>query len=151
MKDLSKEEIEKLLLTERFGMLALTDGFKPYCIPFGFAYTNNFLYISFFEKGRKWGYLQANSNACFCVYKLLDEVGRGWASVVVDGKLAKVTDLEEIRLLLEAYVKKYGGDPKYVEERLDYYKRSESKTSGVKVYKIEISKMSGKKSQGEEH
>ena len=150
MKNMSKEEIERVLLTEKFGVLALTDGSKPYCVPFGFSYTHNALYISFFTKGRKWNYMQANSNACFCVYKL-SEGGMGWTSVLVDGTLTMATDLKEIKELLEASVKKYGLEPNYVEERLDYYKRTASEPSGVKIYKIVINEMSGKKSQGHEY
>lgn len=139
MKDMSREEIERLLSTEQFGMLALTDGVKPYCIPMAFAYANNCLYLVFYERGRKWHYVQTNSNVCFNVYNVLENE-RSWSSAMVEGKLTRVSDLKEIRLMLETAIKRSGGDPTYLENI-----RRIVESMAVKTYKIEIREMGGKK------
>ena len=48
MKDLSREEMENLLTTVGDGVLALSSGDVPYCLPFGFVYTGGSLYLSMF-------------------------------------------------------------------------------------------------------
>ncbi len=61
MKDLSKEEMDKLLTTVGDGVLALSSGDKPYCIPFGFVYIEGKVYLSMFPRGRKWEIYQENT------------------------------------------------------------------------------------------
>ncbi len=63
MLDLTSKEIEAVLKAVPDGVLALTDGTKPYCIPFGYVYTNDIVYLSLFPKGRKWEMLQNNPRA----------------------------------------------------------------------------------------
>ncbi len=140
MKDMSREEIDRLLSTEQFGMLALTDGTKPYCIPMAFTYANNCLYLVFYERGRKWNYLQTNSNVCFSVYRVVEN-GRSWSSAIVEGKLTRISDLNEIRLMLENAARRSGGDS-FIENG-----RKIVESMAVRTYKIEINEMGGKKSR----
>ena len=52
MKDLSREEMEKLLTIVGDGVLALSSGDVPYCLPFGFAYTGvSFTFQCFLKEG----------------------------------------------------------------------------------------------------
>ena len=113
---MSKEEMEKVLSTQMYGMLALTDGDKLYCIPLPFTYTKNAIYVGFFPRGRIWKYIQ-NNNACFCTWEQ-GKGGGGSYSVIVEGKIVKVTDLAEIKLMLEASAMKRGRDTKWIEERI---------------------------------
>ncbi len=50
MKDLSREEMENLLTTVGDGVLAVSSGDVPYCLPFGFAYTGGKLTFQCFLK-----------------------------------------------------------------------------------------------------
>ena len=71
MKDLTKEEMVHLLETVLDGTLALTDGTRPYCIPFGFVFQNDTVYLSLFPKRRKLEYFQKDNNVFFNVSNLL--------------------------------------------------------------------------------
>ena len=55
MKDLTNKEMVDLMHTVGDGVLALSDGKAPYCIPFGFVFIENHVYFNTF-------------NSCFCKF-----------------------------------------------------------------------------------
>ena len=124
MKDLSKEEIEKLLKTVGDGVLALSYEDTPYCIPFGFVYIDDNVYISLFPKGRKWEILNKNKRVSFTAFTW-NEDHTEWASVVIDGKMVLVTELKEIEAVVKANIEKLGLDPNaYLEKRMAMYRKT---------------------------
>jgi len=145
MKELTKEEIIDLMQKVRDGVLALTDGKSPYCIPFGFVYIKDSVYLSMFPKGRKWRYYQQNPMVCFNVFHWNDQYTE-WSSVVVDGKMEEVRDLDTIELVVKANIEKLGLDPaKYKEKRMSYYRKTLDNPKGVKIFKINAEEMRGRK------
>jgi len=145
MKDLTKEEMVHLLETVLDGTLALTDGTRPYCIPFGFVFQNDSLYLSLFPMGRKWEYFQKNNNVSFNVFKWNDDRTE-WSSVVVDGKIEQVTDIETITLVVKLNMEKLGLDPsQYLDKRVEFYKKNLDNPKALKIFKIDAQTMGGKK------
>jgi len=145
MKDLGKEEIEKLLKTVGDGVLALSCGDIPYCIPFGFVYIDGNVYISLFPKGRKWEILKKNKKVCFTAFTWNDAHDE-WASVVIDGKIEQVTDLKEIESVVKANIEKLGLDPKaYLEKRMAMYKKTMNTKAALKIFRIDTEKVGGRK------
>ena len=66
-------------------------------------------------------------------------------TVVVDGVMEAVTDMEFIEKVVRANMEKQGLDPDvYMEKRMDYYRRSEGKDNAVKIFKIKTTDMQGK-------
>ena len=145
MKDLTKEEMVHLLETVLDGTLALTDGTRPYCIPFGFVYQNDTVYLSLFPKGRKQEYFQKNNNVCFNIYSWNDDRTE-WSSVVVDGKIEQVTDIETIALVVKLNMEKMGMDPsQYLDKRVEFYRKNLDNPKALKIFKIKAETMGGKK------
>ncbi len=145
MHELTTEEIEELLLKVRDGVLAFTDGRLPYCIPFGFVYTNDAVYISMLPAGRKWRCIQENPMVCFNVFRW-NKDHTEWFSVVVEGELKQVKDLPEIEQVVKANIEKIGLDPiKHFEKRIAYYKKTIGNPKGVKIFKLKAESTEGKK------
>ena len=145
MKDLSKEEMEKLLNSVGDGVLALSSEDIPYCIPFGFVYTGGKLYLSMFPKGRKWEIIQKNDRVCFNAF-CWNEDHSEWSSVVIDGKMVQVKDLKEIESVVKANIEKVGLDPtNYLEKRMAMYQRSMDNPSALKIFRIDSERMGGKR------
>ncbi len=146
MKDLSKEEMEKLLTTVGDGVLSLSSEDVPYCIPFGFVYTGGGkLYLSMFPKGRKWEILKKNNKACFTAFNW-NEDHTEWSSVVVDGRIEQVKELKEIEKVVKANIEKMGLDPvNYLEKRMAIYQKSMDNPAALKIFKVDIEHMGGRK------
>ena len=144
MKDLTKEEMIRVLKKEEDGVIAFTDGTVPYCIPFGHVYVNDRVYLSLFPKGRKWGLLQNNPNVCFTVYSWNDDHTE-WSSVVIDGVFEAVNEILEIETVVKALIEKMDLDPEsYLEKRMKYYCDNMDNPKGLKVYRINAACMGGK-------
>ena len=145
MKDLSREEMENLLTTVGDGVLAVSSGDIPYCLPFGFAYTGGKLYLSMFPKGRKWEIIEKNDKVCFTAFNW-NEDHTEWSSVVVDGRIEQVKELKEIEKVVKANIEKMGLDPvNYLGKRMAIYQKSMDNPSALKIFKVEIEHMGGKK------
>ena len=145
MKELDREEMGKLLNAVGDGVLALSSEDTPYCIPFGFVYIGGKLYISMFPKGRKWDIFQKNNKVCFNVFGW-NEDHTEWSSVVVDGRIEQVKELKEIEKVVKANIEKMGLDPvNYLEKRMSIYQKSMDNPSALKIFKVEIERMGGRK------
>jgi nitroimidazol reductase NimA-like FMN-containing flavoprotein (pyridoxamine 5'-phosphate oxidase superfamily) len=145
MKDLQHDEMIDVLMKTPDGVLALSDGAEPYCIPFGFVYVRGEVYLSMFATGRKWELLQKNSKACFNVFCWND--GRTeWRSVVIDGDIEQVHDLDAIEAVVKANIEKMGLDPvEYLPKRMEYYKKNLDNPKALKTFRIKTRSMGGKK------
>jgi len=145
MQDLDLDEIINLLQTEREGFLAMCDDGQPYCLPFGYVFIDDNVFISLFPKGRKWLYLQKNSQVSFSVFAWNDDRTK-WSSVVIDGELTMVEDLEDIRHVVEANMLKMNLDAEetYVEKRMRYYKEALKNPNGLRIMKLNAKHMGGK-------
>jgi len=144
MKKLTKEEMAGVMNKVRDGVLALSDGSTPYCIPFGFVYINDVVYLSMFPTGRKWEYFQKNPKVCFNVFCWTDDMTE-WSSVVVDGTMEQVNDMETIEAVIRANMKKLGIDgEEYIQKRLGMYKKTMDSPKALKIFTIRAHDMQGR-------
>jgi nitroimidazol reductase NimA-like FMN-containing flavoprotein (pyridoxamine 5'-phosphate oxidase superfamily) len=145
MKKLNEQEMADVLQNVKDGVLALTDSTRPYCIPFGYVYIKDAVYLSMFPAGRKWDYFQKIREVCFTVFYWNDSRTE-WSSVVIDGEMEQVTDIETIEAVVKANIVKVGLDPvKYLEKRMDYYKKSMDNPKALKIFKINTRDMNGRR------
>jgi len=135
MQTLTQDEIEELLKGQEDGVLAITDGESPYCIPMGYQYIDKSIYLSFFQIGRKWSYLLKNKKVCFNVYAWNGDRSV-YRSVIIDGVLQRVTDIEEIKRVVEGNAKRFGLGETYLEKRTEYYRKTMENENALKLYKI---------------
>lgn len=144
MRDLDRDHMLRVLLTERDGVLAMCDEGRPYCLPFGFVYVDDSVYLSLFPRGRKWACIQKNPQVCFTVFAWNTDRTE-WSSVVIDGELAPVTDLQVIRSVVHANMLKLGLDPAvYLHQRMHYYEQALDNPQGLKIMRIAAANMGGK-------
>lgn len=107
MVEMNSEEIEQLLSDGRIGRLCMAgaDG-RPYSIPFPFCWTDGALYLRIALTGRKGEVLRENPQVCFEVDSFTDSLD-DYASVLIEGKLLPVTDLDEKARVQERNDEKY--------------------------------------------
>ncbi|OYT26746.1 MAG: hypothetical protein B6V02_01080 [Thermoprotei archaeon ex4572_64] len=96
------EELLNYLKKHWRGVLGLVDVDKPYCIPMAYIIYNNDVYLLFVKEGRKTECLKRNRNACYLVELL--EHGKH-VSILIEGYLEKIHDLERVKKVLELFVK----------------------------------------------
>ncbi len=145
MKKIQKEEIEKLLKNAKDGVLAFSGDNTPYCIPFGFVYVDGSVYLSMFPTGRKWQYYQNNNRVCFNVF-LWNNNRTEWSSVVIEGELEMVNDINVIEAVVRENLVKTGIDvEKYIEKRMEYYKKAVLNPNALKILKIKAFNTAGRK------
>jgi len=89
IRTLSTLECTKTLTANRVGRLACARDGQPYVVPFYYAHADNHLY-AFSMLGKKIEWMRANP----LVSVQVDErsSGRGWRSVVVDGRYEELPD-----------------------------------------------------------
>ncbi|MES2331488.1 MAG: pyridoxamine 5'-phosphate oxidase family protein [Bacteroidota bacterium] len=90
--ELTKQEIQNILLSQVLGRLACCDGKQPYVVPVTFTYDGEYIYGQTNE-GTKLSILRKNPNVCFEVDVMTDMMN--WRSVVVLGKFEELKDEEE--------------------------------------------------------
>jgi len=145
MSDLDHDTMINLLQTAREGVMAMCDVGRPYCLPFGYVYLDGSVYISLFPTGRKWQCLQQNPRVCFSVFAWNDDRTR-WQSVVIDGEILLISDLERIRRVVQANMLKIGIDAssQYIEKRMRHYQEALGSPDGLKIIEIRATTMGGK-------
>jgi len=96
MDEMAREDVDRVLNREGFGMLAMSDGTTPYVIPMSFGYDGTACHIQMSETGRKNDVIAENPHASLSVLSIDDDSGSS-ESVVVEGLLEPVpeTDLAE--------------------------------------------------------
>ena len=107
MQDMTPDEIERFLGGARIGRLCMAgaDG-RPYTIPLPFCWLAGALYVRLPLTGRKGRVLRENDRVCFEADDFTDTLD-DYASVIVEGRLVEVTDLEEKRRVKQANDAKY--------------------------------------------
>jgi nitroimidazol reductase NimA-like FMN-containing flavoprotein (pyridoxamine 5'-phosphate oxidase superfamily) len=95
MIEMTRDEIDTLLEQALIGRLCLAspDG-RPYCLPFPFCWANGSVYLRIGLSGRKGQILRVNDRVCFEVDSFSDTLD-DYASVLIEGRLVPVDDLDE--------------------------------------------------------
>lgn len=142
----NKTEIETIIKKAPVCRIAICDNGIPYVVPVCFGYDGNRLYFHSAHEGWKIDILKRNNNVCFEMDIDHNLVKSGnpcswsmeYSSVIGSGKAFFVEDPEEKRKALGIIVEHYSGKS---------YGFSDEAVSDVTVIKIEIEKISGKKSR----
>ena len=133
IRELERDEMERLLKSNLLGRLSLCLGNKPYIVPISYIYQDGKIYLHMAKRGRKVEFIQRNNQACFEV----DEWGeKGWLSVICYGKVSLYDDFETKKRGLEMLTKVAHVDQKIPEERI--------KNMDVYIGVMEIEQMTGR-------
>jgi uncharacterized protein len=140
-----KSEIESTIRESSVCRLGLADDGRPYIVPLCFGYRNNTLYFHSAKEGRKIEVLKKNNQVCF-EFDIDSEVKSGkmacawgmkYRSVIGYGTATLIDDPQEKRAALDIIMAQYAdGAFEYSQKQFDQ----------ALVIKVDISKMTGKKS-----
>ena len=140
-------EIESILSQARICRIGFSQNTKPYIVPMNFGYKDGYLFFHCAQEGMKIDIIKQNNNVCFEVdinHEITDtgipcDWSTRYSSVIGFGKALLVKDPIEKKLALNVIVNHYSPKAKF--------KHSEEALNKVGIIKIEITSMTGKKSE----
>lgn len=141
-----KKLLEEIVKGAQICRVAMTDGNRPYLLPFNYGYREGCIYIHSAQEGRKIDLLQQNNLVCFeiedTVRIVKAEQACGWTtlyrSVVGYGSIEIISDDEGKRQGLEIIMAQHGAPELIVFEPGDLER--------MVILKLTISSMTGKHS-----
>ncbi|MCX7697827.1 MAG: pyridoxamine 5'-phosphate oxidase family protein [Bacteroidales bacterium] len=118
--NLSEKELENIIRNCKVCYLSMVDlNGKPYVVPMNFGYENHTLFFHGYGEGKKIQILKINPNVCIAFSTSEELVWQHedvacsyfmkYKSVLVEGKVYFVEDLEEKRKILNIIMKHYTG------------------------------------------
>lgn len=144
----NQEDYVQVLEECKVCRIAMIDNGKPYVIPmnFGYEFKGNelTLYLHCSSEGRKINALTANNEVCFemdCMHELIEgktacSYGYAYASIIGDGKVEFIEDLQGKEIALKAIMKH--------QTDKDDFAFEESGVRNVTVFRIVSTSFTGK-------
>lgn len=149
-----QEKIENFLLQARTGVLGMVSDALPYVVPVNYVWHDGFVYFHGMGSGKKKNILSQHPHICFTVYKEYGTVtdlvpchaDTAYLSVMLFGRVAKVTNSEEAASVLQKLLNKYM--PQFYSQPLtntliEKY-RSSLDGNAVSVFRMTIEEMTAK-------
>ena len=90
MKNLSREEIDSVLVRVGYGFLGLASENRPYVVPMSFGYDGDNCYFQMNSQGRKFDYIEDEAPASLTVLTIDHETGVS-KSILVEGRIYEVS------------------------------------------------------------
>jgi len=92
-RELTQNEIRRLLVQYSHGRLGLSVNDEPYIVPVAYVYSEGAIYFHTRKEGKKVDFIRKNNRVCFEV----DEWQKAWASVICHGRVTLHDDLKTKR------------------------------------------------------
>ncbi len=123
-----KKIIENVLIEAEYGTLALCADNKPYSVPINFVYVDEIFYFHGSKSGKKIEYIKSNPNASLNVvlpYSIIQSYFSSndglasptthfFKSISIDGEIEFIKEYEKKVFILEALMKKFQPEGKYI-------------------------------------
>jgi len=140
-----QKDMDEIMKKAQVCRLGVSYESMAYIIPMSFGYADRVLYFHSGSEGLKLLILKENPKACFEVevdtQVIPSQHGCNWTmryqSVIGFGEAEFIEDIEEKRKALQIIMQQYGEDLKMVDN---------AELSGITVFKLIVSTMTGKKS-----
>jgi nitroimidazol reductase NimA-like FMN-containing flavoprotein (pyridoxamine 5'-phosphate oxidase superfamily) len=145
-KEITEQQLlDEIMKKAQVCRLGVSYDSMAYIIPMSFGYADRELYFHSGAEGLKLMILRENPKACFEVeidtQVIPSERGCDWSmryqSVIGFGEVEFIVDLDGKRKALQIIMQQYAGNLKMVEE---------AELSGIIIFKLVVSSMTGKKS-----
>ena len=143
VEQLSSQETERFLKSRSSGVLAVSMGEIPYCVPMAYGYDGESLYFMVSNTGRLLDYMRAGANTgCFTVFEAGLE-SDSYISVILEGPVSKVAGHEIMHAAsaIERQLRKPKGSLRGLAE-------SSQGSERAGIYKLSIRSRSGRKKTG---
>lgn len=112
-------EIENIIQNAKVCSLAMISDNKPYCVPMNFGYSDGIIYLHGAPEGKKYDSLKQNAEVCVSFYtddslhivneKVACSYSMKYKSVLAQGKIEFVNDVEEKARILNIIMRNYSG------------------------------------------
>ncbi|MFB3897540.1 MAG: pyridoxamine 5'-phosphate oxidase family protein [bacterium] len=144
----NRTQLEAIIRTSLVCRIALSKENQPYLVPLSFGYDGTSIYFHTAKEGKKLEYIDANPRVCFeCEgkVKLLknNQDSCNWTleytSVIGYGTIQEITDSEQKKSALTQIVLHYSDTASAIPD---------TALDKVRVWKLTIESMTGKKSPG---
>jgi len=143
----NRREIDMILSKATICRIGFHDQQVSYIVPMNFGYSDDCLYLHSAPQGKKIELLKRNPLVCFEVENDVEIISTGipcqwsmnYTSVIGYGTASFITNLEQKQKALQIIIDHYSPGSSYV--------FPEKKRNEVTIIKIEITQMTGKKSQ----
>ena len=143
------EEMNKIVYACNHCWVAMARDNSPYLIPMNFGFQDQCLYLHSARKGLKIDILKDNPRVCIAFGQSLAlktseiacKTDVKYHSVIVSGNAEFLTEIEEMKKALDIIVRHY-----YRNRTKDDLKYEHKSMEKVLIIKIQIEKMTGKKS-----
>lgn len=144
-RELTKEQIEDLLMTAHVGRIAMAVENEPYVVPVNYLYQDGAVYVHAALAGRKLKMIQANPRVCFEVDEMIAissgeracDYGAYYRSVIAYGTASLLEEGQDKIAVLNALTKRYAPDARFAPV-------SEEDAKHVAVIAIKLDEITGK-------
>jgi len=142
----SRVEMDEIIRGSHVCRIALAMDNKPYIVPVSFGYDGESIYIHTAKEGKKINYIKNNNNICFEFeqnVKLFEDKKNAckwtfsYESVIGFGKIFELESSGQKEIGLNKIMFQYSGKE---------WVFGEDKLNNIRVWKIEITSMTGKRS-----
>lgn len=142
----SREEMDEIIRGSHVCRIAMAMENMPYIVPVSFGYDGESIYIHTAKEGEKINYFKNNNNICFefeknvKLFRNPDNACKwtfSYESVIGFGKIYELESLEQREIGLNKIMFQYSGKE---------WVFGEDKLNNIRVWKIEITSMTGKRS-----
>ena len=140
MRSLSESEITQFLNEWNWGTLIAIEGDKPYAVELSYATDGKYIYCGSMPGGRMSRCVKDNSNAVFKICDSSRDTSQ-FRAVIVEGRVKKLTQRDEIVSGLRVLYKKLGFPESRIEPRADQLTARAPESS---FYRIEIKELGGR-------
>lgn len=147
-RQIDDNEISDILEKGRYAVIAMCSEGEPYIVTLSYGYDTKqkVLYMHTGTIGQKIDILKRNPNVCATVIDdlgyIMDECGHQYRSVVMEGKITFVDQLEEKIRGMEVILNHLEENPSIVRERS---LKSPEIYSGISILRLDIVSVTGKK------
>jgi nitroimidazol reductase NimA-like FMN-containing flavoprotein (pyridoxamine 5'-phosphate oxidase superfamily) len=142
-------KIEEFLTNTRTGVIGISGGAYPYCVPVNYIWKNGVVYFHGLGSGKKTELLAEHPKVSFTVYEEIGTVkdpvpchaDTSYMSVMIFGLVEKVEDYQESAEALQAIVNKF---------MPGFYQSKITDNKAVAVYKIVPAERTAKENLADE-
>jgi nitroimidazol reductase NimA-like FMN-containing flavoprotein (pyridoxamine 5'-phosphate oxidase superfamily) len=140
MRNLKEKEIFEFIEAWNWGTLIAIEGDKPYAIELSYATDGEYIYCGSMPGGRMSKCVKDNANVVFKVCESSKDTTK-FRAVIIEGKVKKLTEREEIVSGLRVLYKKLGLPDSRIEPRTNQLTAQAPESS---FYRIKIKELGGR-------
>jgi nitroimidazol reductase NimA-like FMN-containing flavoprotein (pyridoxamine 5'-phosphate oxidase superfamily) len=143
-----ENELKEILLKGKYIVIAMCRNNEPYIVALSYGYDElqNVLYVHTGTQGLKIDFIKYNPKVCATIIDdigyIMNECGHEYRSVVINGKVSFVENLEEKKHGMEVILKHLEDQPNIVKERS---LKKDEVYHNIAILRLDIESLTGKK------